>query len=77
MLAILPERVRSDQKPCVQPVELYRSEVWGDPKDIGRRDDLQLLLNWQARATLGALPNTPLGPFLRDPGITPAPVGLN
>ena len=61
----------------VQAVALYGSELLWDPKEIGRREDLQLLLNRQARSTLGALPTTPLGPLMRDSGLTPAPVALD
>jgi len=42
-----------------------------------RRDDLQLLLNRQARSTLGALPTTPRGALMTDSGLTPAAVALD
>jgi hypothetical protein len=61
MHGIVPERVRAVQIACVQVVALYGSELWWDPRETGRRDDLQLLLNRQARSTLGALPTTLLG----------------
>jgi hypothetical protein len=77
MHGIVPEPVRAVQIACVQAVTLYGSELWWDPKEIGRREDLQLLLNRQARSTLGALPTTPLGPLMRDSGLTQVPVALN
>ena len=62
---------------CVQAVALYGSELWWDPKEAGRRDDLQLLRNRQARSILGALPTTPRGALMRESGLTPAPVVLD
>jgi len=73
---VVPESVRAIQVACVQAVALYGSELWWDPSEAGRRDDLQLLLNRQARSTLGALPTTPRGALMRDSGLTPAPVIL-
>jgi hypothetical protein len=67
-----PERYTSFHA-CVQAVALYGSELWWDSKEVGRRDDLQLLLNRQARSILGALPTTPRGALMRESGLTPAP----
>ena len=77
MHGIIPEPVRAVQIACVQAVALYGSELWWDPREIGRREDLQLLLNWQPRSTLGALPTTPMGALMRESGLTPTPVALN
>jgi len=63
------------QIPC-QHVALYGCEFWWDPREIGRQEDLQLLLNRQARSTMGALPRTPMGALVRESGLTPAPVAL-
>jgi len=73
---IVPERVRAVQISCVQAVALYVSKLLWDPREIGRQEDLQLLLNRQARSTLGTLPTTPMGAFMRESGLTPAPVAL-
>jgi len=62
---------------CVQVVAPYGSELWWDPREVGRRDDLQLLLNRQARSILGALPTTPRGALMRESGLTPAPLTLD
>ena len=70
---VVPERVRAIQVACVQAVALYGSELWWDPNEPGRRDDLQLLLNRQARSILDALPTTPRGALIRDSGLTPVP----
>jgi len=61
---------------CVQAVALFGSELWWDPNELGRHDDLQLLLNQQARLILAVLPTTPRGALVRDCGLTPAPVML-
>jgi hypothetical protein len=74
MHAIIPERVRAVQIAWDEAVALYGSELWVDPKEIGRREDLQLLLNRQARSTLGALPTTSPGLVMRHSGLTPAAV---
>ena len=62
---------------CVQAVELFGCELWWDPSEVGRRDDLQLLLNRQARSILGVLLTTPQGALMRKSGLTPAPVILD
>jgi hypothetical protein len=77
MHRIVPERARAVHIAGVQAVVLYGSELWWEPKEIGRREDLQLLLNRQARSTLGTVPTMPLGPLMRDSGLTPVPVALN
>jgi hypothetical protein len=58
---VVSQSMRAVQVACVHAVALYGSELWRDPKEVGRRDDLQLLLNRQARSILGALPMTPWG----------------
>jgi len=73
---VVPESVRAIQVACIEAVTLYGSELWWDPNEAGRRDDLQLVLNGQARFILGALPMTPRGALIRDSGLTPAPVIL-
>jgi len=74
---IVPESVRAVQVVCVQAVPLYGSELWWHPREVGRRDDLQLLLNRQARSILGALPTTPRGALMRSSGHTPVTVTLD
>jgi hypothetical protein len=73
----IPEGETAVHIPCVQAVALDGSELWLDPRVIGKRENLQPLLNRQARSTLGALPTTPMGALMRDSGLTPAPVALN
>jgi len=77
MHGIIPEQVRAVQIACVQAVALYGNELWWDPGEIGRQEDVQLLLNRQARSTLGAIPTTPMGAIMRESGHTPAPIALD
>jgi hypothetical protein len=70
----VPERVRAIQIACVQAVALYGSKVWWDPKEVDWGDDLQLLLNRQARSNLCTLPTTPQVALMREAGHIPAPV---
>ena len=74
---VVPACVRAVLIGCVQAVALYWSELWWDPMERSRRDDLQLLLNRQARSTLGALRSTPIGTLMTDSGLTPAAVALD
>jgi len=77
MHGIVPERVGAVQIACIQAIVLYGSDHWWDPREIGRREDVQLLLNRRARTTLGALPMAPMGALMRESGLTPAPVALD
>jgi len=74
---VVPESVQAVQVACVQAVALYGSELCWDPREVGSRDNLQLLLNRQARSILGALPTTPRGALMTESGQTPAPVTLD
>jgi len=75
--SVVPESVWAVQVACIQTVALYGRGLWWDPRDVGRRDDLQLLLNRQATSILGALHTTPRGALMRESGLTPAPVTLH
>jgi len=57
---------------CIQAVALYWRELGWDCREVGWRNDLQLLLNRQARSILGALPMTPQGALMGESGLTPA-----
>ena len=70
---VVPETVRAVRVACVQAVALYGSELWWDPREVVRRDNLQLPLNRKERSILGALPMTPRGALMRESGLTPAP----
>ena len=74
---VVPESVSAIQVACVQAVALDGSELWWDPKEVDRRDDLQLLLNGQAISVLGALPTAPRVALIRESGLTPVLVILD
>jgi len=75
--SVFPVSVRTVQVACVQAVALYRSELRCDPREVGRRDDLQPLLNPQVRSILGALVTTQQSALMRESGLTPVPVILD
>jgi hypothetical protein len=74
---IVPDSGRAVQVASVQAVAQYGSVLWWDPREVGRRDDLQLLLNQQAKYILGALPTTQRGAVKRESWLTPAPVAID
>ena len=75
--SVVPGGIRTVHVACVHAVALYGSELrWGS-REVGRCDDLQLVLNRQARCILGALPKTPRVALVSDSGLTPAPVTLD
>jgi hypothetical protein len=69
-----PKSVRAVQVACVQAVSLYGIELWWDQREVGRRDDLKLLLYRQPSSILGALPTTPQGALMRESVLTPVQV---
>jgi len=74
---VVPACVGAIQITCVQAIVLYGSEMWRDPKEGSRRDDLQRLLTHPTRSTMGALPTTLRGALTRGSGLTPAAVTLD
>jgi hypothetical protein len=68
--------VRRIQVAAVQAVALYGAELWWDGQKE-RREDIQLLVNRQARAITGALPPTALGPLIKESGLRSAESLLN
>jgi hypothetical protein len=74
---VVPESVSAGQVACVKAVTLYGSELWWYAKRTGRRDDLQVLVNQQARSVLGVLPTTPRGALMRESGLTHVAVILH
>jgi hypothetical protein len=71
-----PANVRKIQVAAVQAVALYGAELWWDGQQ-DRRENLQLLVNRQARAITGALPSTALGPLIKESGLRSAESLLN
>jgi len=74
---VVPESVKAVQVECLQAVTQYGSDIWCDPRNVGRQDNLQLLLNRQARSIPGVLPMTPRGALMIESGLTPARVTLD
>jgi hypothetical protein len=70
---VVSESLPAVQVACIQALALNASELWWDPREIGRQDDLQLL-NRQPRSILGSLPTTLRGALMRESGHAPAPV---
>jgi hypothetical protein len=60
--------VRRIKVAAVQAVALYGAELWWD-RQKDPREDMQLLVNRQARAISGALPPTTLGPLTKQSGL--------
>jgi ribonuclease HI len=73
---LTPANVRRVQVAAVQAVALYGAELWWDGQK-GRRDDIHLMVNRQARAITGALPPTALGPLIKESGLRSAESLLN
>src|SRR5699024_4950927 len=66
-----PGLARQVQIAAVQSVALYGAELWWQgQKD--RQAGIQLMVNRQARAITGMLKTTPIGPLVREAGLTPA-----
>ena len=63
---VVPESLRAVKPACVQVVALYESELWCVPREVGWREDLQLLLNRQARSILCVLATTLRGALMRE-----------
>ena len=61
---------------CVQSVAMFGSELWWKGGNIrgttGRAEELQLLVNREARAITGAFRTTNLGALAMESGIQPA-----
>ena len=74
---VVPKSVAAVQVAFFQVVALYGSELWWDHREVGRQDDLQLLLNQQARSILGALLTTPRGALMVVSGLTLVPAVLD
>jgi hypothetical protein len=66
-----PSNAHKVQVACIQAVALYGSEVWWKGQK-NRIDDLQRMVNQQARDITGCLHTTPLGPLLKEAGLRPA-----
>jgi hypothetical protein len=75
-LGLTPANARRIQIAAVQAVALYGTELWWDGQQE-RKEDIQKLVNRQARAITGALPSTALGPLVKESGLRSAESLLN
>jgi hypothetical protein len=75
--SVVSESVRAVHVVCIQAVTIYGRELWCDPREVGKQDDLQLLLNRQAISILGTLHTTPWGAVIRESGLSTARVILD
>ena len=55
----------------VQSIALYGAEIWWQGQKTWA-EDIQRLINRQARAITGALKTTPIGPLVKEAALTPA-----
>ena len=74
-LGLSPANCRKVMTASIQSVAMFGAELWwkgeGVRGTVGRTDDLQLLVNQQARATTGAFRTTNLGALPTESGLRP------
>jgi len=75
-MGLSPANCRKIMTACVQSVAMFEAELWwrgeGTRGTVGRAEELQLLINQQARATTGAFRTTNLGALSMESGLRPA-----
>ena len=80
-MGLSPANCRRVMVACVQSVAMFGAELWWKGGNVrgmtGRADELQLLVNQQARATTGAFQTTNLGALSMESGLRPLPQVLN
>ena len=72
-MGLVPDGVRRTQVACVQAVALYGSELWWKGEavrsTIGMANDLQKLVNQQARDVTGCFRSTNQGELMLESGL--------
>jgi len=72
-MGLSPANCRKVMTACIQSVAKFGSELWrkGDHVQgtVGRADELQLLVNQEARATTGCFRTTNLGALSKESGL--------
>ena len=71
-----PALVRRIQIAAVQSVALYGAELWWKSQK-NHQNELQKLINRQARAITGMYPSTPIAALMSEAGLTPAHILLD
>jgi len=73
-----PEGCRRVQAAWVQAAALFGAELrWKGEEEKGNRDDIQKLVNQEARAITGAFRTTNTGALSAESGLLPAAARLN
>jgi len=79
-IGLSPENFRKVMTACIQSVAMFGAELWWEGTEkrgtIGRANELQLLVNQQARATTGCFRTTNLGILSMESGLRPAATQL-
>ena len=79
-VGLSPANSRKVMTACIQSDAMFGAELWwkGDhvPRTIGRADELQLLVNQEARAATGCFRTTNLGALSMESGLRAATVQL-
>jgi len=75
-MGLSPTNCRRIMTACVQSVAMFGAELWWKGGNVrgttGRAEELQWLVNQQARATTGAFRTTNLGALSMESGLRPA-----
>ena len=75
-MGLSPANCRRVMSAYVQSVAMFGAELWWKGGNVrgtsGRAEELQLLVNWEARATTGAFRTTNLGALSMESGLRPA-----
>jgi len=77
MYRVVPACGRAENIAFVQSVALYGCKPWCDLKEGSRWEDLQLLLNFQSKSTLGMLTTTPKGALMPQSALSQAAVAFD
>jgi len=77
---LVPANCRKVMTACIQSAAIFGAELWWKcdhfPGTIGRADELQLLINLEARATTGCFRATNLGTLSMESGLRAATAQL-
>jgi len=75
-MGLSPANCRRIMTACVQSAAMFGAELWWKGRNVrgttGRAEELQLLVNQQARASTGAFWTTNLGALAMESGLRPA-----
>ena len=75
-MGLKPDSARKVQIAAVQSVALYGAELLWDGQ-VGREQEIQKLVNEEARRITGMFKSTPVVPLVKEAGLKPAISLLN